>query len=122
MNIAAKLGWGPYLSLIFCDAARGVDVHHYVFFNRDRERISDPEFLRTAAFAGAQLKYTWRELEQDEAVYDFSAIQHDLAYLNSKIKKLFIQLQDSSFHPAVIHRSPLSTQRRAIPRRCRQAI
>jgi len=53
-------------------------AHHYVFFNRDRERISEPVFLGTKAFAGAQLKYTWRELEPEKDAYDFSAIAKDL--------------------------------------------
>jgi hypothetical protein len=78
------------------------EVHHYVFFNRDRERISDPAFLNTKAFEGAQLKYTWRELEPEQDVYDFSAIRQDLQFLNSKGKRLFIQLQDSSFDPTVV--------------------
>jgi hypothetical protein len=78
-------------------AAKGETVHHYVFFNRDRERISEASFLDTAAFEGAQLKYTWRELERQKDAYDFDAIEHDLAFLTSKGKKLFIQIQDASF-------------------------
>ena len=45
------------------------------------------------------MKYTWRELEPGKDGYDFSAIEHDLMFLNSKGKKLFIQLQDASFDP-----------------------
>jgi hypothetical protein len=82
-------------------AAKG--VHHYVFFNRDRERISEPTFIETAAFEGAQLKYTWRELEPEKDRYDFGAIRKDLAYLNSKGKKLFIQLQDVSFDGSIVN-------------------
>lgn len=41
-------------------------VHHYVFFNRDRERIRDKVFLETKAIEGAQLKYTWRQLEPEK--------------------------------------------------------
>ena len=77
--------------------------HHYVFFNRDRQRISDAAFLETKRFEGAQLKYTWRELERAEDSYDFSAIHHDFAFLSSKGKKLFIQLQDASFDPAIVN-------------------
>jgi len=77
-------------------------VRHYVFFNRDRERISESTFLQTKAFEGAQLKYTWRELEHGEDGYDFSEIQHDLDFLTSKGKKLFIQIQDASFDPAIV--------------------
>ncbi len=32
-------------------------VHQYVFFDRERERISDAAFLKTKSFEGAQLKY-----------------------------------------------------------------
>ena len=72
-------------------------VHHYVFFALDRERIKEASFLETKALEGAQLKYRWRELEPEKDHYDFEAIRKDLAFLTSKGKKLFIQLQDSSF-------------------------
>src|SRR6266566_8099032 len=93
LSAMAKLIWWMFMSL-GCSAGAGESPRHYVFFNRDRERISDPAFLGTKAFEGAQLKYTWRELERAKDSYDFSAIQHDLAFLSSKGKKLFIQLQD----------------------------
>lgn len=95
------------LLLIFCVACCGSllakEPRHYVFFGQDRERISDAAFLGTKAFEGAQLKYTWRELEQAKDDYDFSAIERDLKFLNSKGKKLFIQLQDVTFDPAHIN-------------------
>ena len=85
--------------ILFCHAAAlAKPVHHYVFFNMDRERITEESFLATKAFEGAQLKYTWRELEPQKDVYDFSAISKDLAFLTSKGKKLFIQLQDVTFN------------------------
>jgi len=75
----------------------GKPVHHYVFFAHERERITEKSFLDTPAFEGAQLKYTWRELEPEKDKYDFSSIRKDLAFLTSKGKKLFIQLQEVSF-------------------------
>ena len=72
-------------------------VHHYVFFNRDRQRISEAAFLETKALEGAQLKYWWRELEPRKDQYEFGGIQHDLAFLHLKGKRLFIQIQDASF-------------------------
>src|SRR6266566_4812218 len=94
MSAVAGLG-GCILSILTCyRGASAAEPRHYVFFNRDRERISDAAFLGTKTFEGAQLKYTWRELERGRDDYDFSAIQRDLAFLNSKGKKLFIQLQD----------------------------
>ena len=75
----------------------GKPIHHYVFFAHERERINEKSFLDTPAFEGAQLKYTWRELEPEKDQYDFSSIRKDLASLTSKGKKLFIQLQEVSF-------------------------
>jgi len=97
MSSVPKLGWYAYLiSTCWCSVfAEG--VHHYVFFNRDREKISYPAFVKTKTFEGAQLKYTWRELEPEKDGYAFGEIRRDLEFLNSNGKKLFIQLQDSSF-------------------------
>jgi hypothetical protein len=102
MNAVRELSWCGLFLLICCDSVVAGGVHHYVFFNRDRERISDAAFVKTKAFEGAQLKYTWRELEREKDAYDFNAIRRDLASLNSNGKKLFVQLQDSSFDPAVV--------------------
>jgi len=77
--------------------------HHYVFFNRDRERIAEANFLATSVLEGAQLKYTWRELEPEPDAYDFAAVRQDLRFLTAKGKKLFIQLQDASFSEAIIN-------------------
>jgi len=82
------------------------EVHHYVFFNMDRECLSDPSFLGTKAFEGAQVKYTWKQLEPGKGRYDFTLIREDLAFLASKGKKLFIQLQDVSFDVNRIHVPP----------------
>ena len=59
-------------------------VHHYVFFGQDRERLKDARsFLDTPAFEGAQVAYSWRQLEQGKDNYDFSLIREDLAFLNA---------------------------------------
>lgn len=76
--------------------------HQYVFFGLERERIQEVSFLKTPALEGAQLKYTWRELEPSKDTYDLSAIRHDLAFLTAHQKRLFIQLQDMTFDPAHI--------------------
>ncbi len=77
--------------------AQAREIHHYVFFAHECARISEKSFLDTKRFEGAQLKYTWRELEPKKDGYDFSAIRHDLAYLQEHGKKLWLQIQDSSF-------------------------
>jgi hypothetical protein len=98
MSVIAKLGCCVLVSLVCC-ARAGAGLRHYVFFSQDRERISDTAFLDTKAFAGAQLTYAWRELEQGENGYDFNDIEHDLAFLTARGKRLFLQLQDVTFDP-----------------------
>lgn len=90
---------GLLLGLFCCSGVLARETHHYVFFAFSRERIAEASFISTKAFEGAQLKYSWRELEPKKDEYDFSAIRHDLAFLSSRGKKLFIQLQDVSFNP-----------------------
>ena len=58
-------------------------VHHYVFFGADREKIkTDSEFLGTETFEGAQVAYSWRQLEPQKDQYDFSAIREDFSFLD----------------------------------------
>ena len=72
-------------------------LKHFVFFGRDRARIADSAFLANPNIAGAQIKYTWRELEPRRNRYDFAAIAEDLSALARHHKRLWIQLQDVSF-------------------------
>jgi hypothetical protein len=95
--------WIVLAVLLAQSVATAKPVHHYVFFNRDRERIAEKSFLETKAFEGAQLKYTWRELEPDLDLYNFKSIREDLKFLTANGKKLFIQLQDVSFGPRIIN-------------------
>jgi hypothetical protein len=75
-------------------------IHHYVFFGMDREKLKDAKsFLETPAFEGAQISYSWRQLEQGKDQYEFSIIREDLQFLQSHGKKLWVQFQDVSFNP-----------------------
>ena len=81
-----------------CAAVSGKPLHHYVFFGMDREKIKDAKsFFETSAFEGAQVAYSWNQLEHGQDEYDFSMIREDLAFRTSKNKKLWIQIQDVSF-------------------------
>ena len=84
-------------------AAPAAGVQHYVYFNIERQRIHEPWFLASRTFAGAQLKYRWRELEPRRDTYDFSAIHADLTHLQRHGKRLFIQLQDVSFDRSIVN-------------------
>jgi hypothetical protein len=72
----------------------GTGPKNFIFFNVERGRISDASFLETNAIVGAQLKYTWRELEPERDRY---ALLEDLRFLEERGKRLFVQLQDVSF-------------------------
>ena len=46
---------------------------------------------------GAQVVYSWKSLEGTRGVYDFSRIERDLAFLEQRHKRLFLQIQDRFF-------------------------
>ena len=74
-----------------------------MFFNRDRERIAERSFLDNPGAVGAQLKYSWRELEPARDQYEFGHIIADLEFLEQHGKKLFVQLQDVSFAEDIVN-------------------
>ena len=74
-------------------------IKHFVYFARDRESMVNHPFLEIPYFVGAQIMYTWKNLEPQKGQYDFSMIHEDYEYLKKKGKKLFIQLQDATFNP-----------------------
>ena len=74
-------------------------IQHFVYFSRDRAAIVDHPFLHHPRFKGAQIMYSWKELEPEKGGYQFSQIEADLKYLEQFDKKLFIQLQDATFDP-----------------------
>jgi hypothetical protein len=75
---------------------------NYIFFGRDRERIAEAIFLENKNVAGAQLKYTWRELEPERDRYELGPLLEDLAFLEKHGKRLFVQLQDVSFSENIL--------------------
>jgi len=74
---------------------------NFIFFDRERQRISEPGFLENEFIAGAQLKFTWRELEPERDQYELRPLLDDLAFLERHGKRLFVQLQDVSFSEEV---------------------
>ena len=63
----------------------------------DREKINDKLFLENEIFEGAQVAYSWNQLEPGKDEYDFKLIRADLAFLAAHHRKLWIQIQDVSF-------------------------
>ena len=102
MNIR-PVAWSALLVWLCCASASAKPVHYYVFFGQDREEIKGASsFFETKELEGAQVAYSWRQLEPEKDEYDFSAIREDLQFLTSKEKKLFIQIQDVTFSESQI--------------------
>jgi hypothetical protein len=74
-------------------------THNFVFFARERELLPNHPFLKIKRFEGAQITYSWKQLEPREDEYDFADIDADLKVLKEHNKKLWIQLQDTTFMP-----------------------
>lgn len=74
-------------------------IRHFIYFSADRDSIRNHPLLTMPQFEGAQIMYSWRDLEPEKDQYDFSQITEDYEYLKSYGKKLFIQLQDATFNP-----------------------
>lgn len=60
-------------------------------------------YWRQPVIEGAQIIYSWRELEPRKNQYDFHRIEHDIKRLAQYQKSLVIQIQDKSFSPNVIN-------------------
>src|SRR5918997_2323094 len=81
-----------------CAGVAARPVRHYVFFGQDREKLRGASpFFEAKALEGAQVTYSWRQLEPEKDEYDFQIIREDLALLTSKGKRLFVQIQDVTF-------------------------
>jgi hypothetical protein len=70
---------------------------NFVYFGRDHERVAQPAFLTDPRIAGAQLTYTWRELEPDRDRYAFEPIHEQVTLLARHGKRLFLQISDVTF-------------------------
>jgi hypothetical protein len=76
---------------------------HYTFLGQNREALMNHPLLFNDGMSGAQITYSWRSLEPVKDQYDFSDIEEDLALLSLYGKKLWVQLQITSFYPEYKH-------------------
>lgn len=74
----------------------------FVFLEGDAASAHKNE-LSNPHVTGAQIIYSWKQLEPKKDTYDFSKIERDLLFLSRLDKKLFIQLQDRSFEPTIFY-------------------
>jgi hypothetical protein len=78
------------------DALAVTDPVNYLFADSDA-LVRRTALIERADVAGVQIVYTWKSLEPAQGEYDFSRIEADLAFLEKRGKKLFLQLQDRFF-------------------------
>ena len=90
------------LAIVIAPKSRAEVVRHYVYVGRDREKFAEPGFIDRKGVDGFQVRYLWKQLEQGKGNYVFDEIRADLEKVTAKGKKLFIQVQDSSFTLEVI--------------------
>lgn len=83
------------------DAEQSPDkrTHNFVFFAKERELLPEHPFLKIKTFEGAQITYSWKQLEPGEDNYNFEEIDADLKILKAHSMRLWIQLQDTTFMP-----------------------
>src|SRR3954469_2362446 len=74
-------------------------THNFVFLGREREVLANHPFLKIKRFEGAQVTYSWKQLERGKDAYEFDDIDADLKILKDHQMKLWIQLQDTTFMP-----------------------
>lgn len=87
---AVPVKWHPghYVTLV----NPGKDSSYYM--NKVYTELNNKPALR-----GVTIRYKWPELEPKEGVYDFSSIDHHLAELTKRKKRLIILLETKSFDP-----------------------
>jgi len=84
--------------VFFSTSALAAPIENYLYTSSGELEKLQP-LLERADISGVQVVYSWKQLETAPGVYDFSAIEGDLARVNKINKKLFVQLQDRFFSP-----------------------
>jgi len=65
---------------------------HYMLVANQHDQSMFDSIFASEEFQGVQARYYWSELEPEKDAYDFSKIESDLAYLEKRGKRLFVQL------------------------------
>src|SRR4051812_19514832 len=77
-------------------AAAARDPANFLFIDSDA-LVASAALVERPDVAGVQIVYTWKSLEPVKGEYDFSQVETDLAFLQKRGKKLFVQVQDRFF-------------------------
>ncbi len=96
MFIRALLGLVLLLGLAVNASAE--EPRNFVFLGGD-DLDEHSKLIERPDVEGVQKVYSWRALEPEEGIYDFTDIEDDLATLDRHDRKLFVQVQDRFFSP-----------------------
>jgi len=88
--------------LLACAGAAASELRHFLYTGSDELTEIEP-LLQRPDIEGVQIVYSWKSLEPEPGRYDFSGIERDLAYLQQRNRKLFVQVQDRFFLPTARH-------------------
>ncbi len=76
--------------------AGATEPRNFLFADSD-DLVAHRSLVERPEIEGVQIVYSWKSLEHAKGEYDFSQIESDLAFLQKRGKKLFVQLQDRFF-------------------------
>lgn len=85
-----------FFALALSGLAQAAPPRSFLFTSSD-DLQSLAALLERPDIAGVQIVYTWKSLESARGVYDFSRIDRDLAFVEKRNKRLFLQIQDRFF-------------------------
>nr|WP_312626494.1 hypothetical protein [Scandinavium sp.] len=85
------------LSALVAAPTAGFAAPQNYLYTSSGELAEHRTLLERPDIQGVQIVYSWKQLETAKGVYDFSAIEQDLAQTDTLHKKLFIQIQDRFF-------------------------
>lgn len=80
-----------------CPGNSSSSLQHWLY----NSEVSDAvlSLLSRPDIVGAQALYSWKSLERDKNVYDFSSLRADYERVRAKGKQFWVQLQDRTFNP-----------------------
>jgi hypothetical protein len=84
------------LFTLFLAGARAAEPQNFLFADSEA-LVVHARLIERPDIEGVQVVYNWKSLEPAQGRYDFSQIETDLAFLEKRGKRLFVQLQDRFF-------------------------
>jgi hypothetical protein len=87
----------PALVLLFLGTGGHAATPQNFLFTRSDDLETFADLVVRPDIGGVQIVYDWNSLESAKGVYDFARIERDLAFLERRHKRLFLQIQDRFF-------------------------